>query len=394
LREAAFADACSLRYNAAKDGDLTGGVRMEARKHPRQGERLRALHAYAILDSERERAFDEIVTLAAGICGTPIAVMNLIDSDRQWFKAEVGLGVRETPLATSICAHIILDEDFVEIGDTLLDCRFSDNPLCSGGASLRFYAGALLKTEEGLPIGTLCVIDTVPRALNDTQRQAIRVLAQQVMARLDLRRARIDEEVLRREVDHRVKNSLQSLAALALVEGEAADSEAVRVALARMRGRIGTVASVHEALHRSESGTRVDLGAFVRRIARLLERMAPAGVRLEVDAAGVSTSARQSTAVGILVNELVANAFKHGFAGGARGGVVRLSVRRLADGRVEVTCADSGIGMSPDAEAELGLGMRIVDLVCAQLDCQLEIASGGADGRGVSASFRFRPEAG
>jgi two-component sensor histidine kinase len=364
---------------------------MRAGTHPRQAERLRALHGYGILDTAREAAFDEIVDLAASVCEAPVSVVNLVDADRQWFKAERGLGARESGLDVSICAHIILQDDFAEIRDTLLDARTTDNPVCSGASGIRFYAGALLRTEEGLPIGTLCVLDTVPRDLTEVQRAALQVLARQVMAQIELRRARRDGEVLRQEVDHRVRNSLQQLSALALLENEATENEAAREMLAKMLARIGTVASLHDVLQSTAAGGSVELDAYVRRIADLLRALAPAGVALEVDAAPVKVSARQSSAVGILVNELVANAFKHGFQSPrAAGGTVRLTVCPLPDGHIRIACADTGAGLAPGAERRVGLGMRVVDLVCAQLDGQLEIESGS---RGLRAAIRFRPEA-
>ncbi|MGV3613954.1 MAG: PAS domain-containing protein [Fimbriimonas sp.] len=161
---------------------------MRASLHRNESERLAALRAYGVLDTPRERDFDEIVALVAQICGTPIAVVNLVDEERQWFKAEIGLGVRETPLDTSLCAHAILERDLVEIPDTLLDPRFQTNPLVTGTPHLRFYAGALLESPDGLPIGTLCVLDHAPRQLTDLQRQALRVFARQVMTQLEVRR--------------------------------------------------------------------------------------------------------------------------------------------------------------------------------------------------------------
>ncbi len=155
----------------------------------RETRRLQALHRYDILDTPREAAFDEIAQLAAEICGTPIAVVNLIDEGRQFFKAEVGLGVRETPLETSFCAKAILEDDFLLVPDATTDARFLGNPLVTGEPGLRFYAGALLKTAEGLPIGTLCVLDTAPKALTAMQQRTLQVLARQVMNQLDLRLA-------------------------------------------------------------------------------------------------------------------------------------------------------------------------------------------------------------
>ena len=156
-----------------------------------EADRLRALRAYDILDTEPEAAFDEVVALAARLCEAPICVINLIDEGRQWFKAEVGLGVRETPLDTSFCAHALLQQDGMVVPNAAEDERFACNPLVTGEPHLRFYAGALLKTAEGLPIGTLCVLDTKPRpeGLTDLQMDALRVLASQVMNQLELRRA-------------------------------------------------------------------------------------------------------------------------------------------------------------------------------------------------------------
>jgi GAF domain-containing protein len=155
----------------------------------REARRLEALRRYDILDTPREAAFDEIAALAAEICGTPIGVVNLIDEGRQFFKAEVGLGVRETPLETSFCAKAILEDDFLLVPDATLDPRFDCNPLVTGEPGLRFYAGALLKTTDGLAIGTLCVLDTQAKALTPLQQRTLQVLARQVMSQLELRLA-------------------------------------------------------------------------------------------------------------------------------------------------------------------------------------------------------------
>ena len=156
-----------------------------------EAERLNALQAYGILDTEPEQAFDDIVRLASRICDAPIAVVNLIDEGRQWFKAETGLGVRETPLDTSFCAHALLQEDGMVIPDATRDARFEGNPLVTGEAGLRFYAGRLLKSADGHALGTLCVLDTQARSggLTPLQAETLDVLASQVMAQLELRRA-------------------------------------------------------------------------------------------------------------------------------------------------------------------------------------------------------------
>ena len=155
-----------------------------------EGERLAALHAYGLLDTPREAEFDDIVRLAADVFDAPIAVVNLIADDRQWFKAEVGIGVDSLPLDVSICAHAILQPGVFIVPDTTLDERFAQNPLVTGDPGLRFYAGALLETPEGLPLGTVCVLDTQPRprGITDRQRLTLELLARQVMTQLQLRR--------------------------------------------------------------------------------------------------------------------------------------------------------------------------------------------------------------
>ena len=155
-----------------------------------EGDRLAALASYAILDTSPEEAFDDIVMLASQLLEAPIVAVNLIAEGRQWFKSELGLGVREMPLDDSICKVAILQQDRMVIPDTLEDPRFACNPLVTSQPGLRFYAGELLKTPDGLPLGTLCVLDTKPRSagLTPLQEFTLKTLAQQVLTQLELRK--------------------------------------------------------------------------------------------------------------------------------------------------------------------------------------------------------------
>jgi phosphoserine phosphatase RsbU/P len=178
---------------------------VKAELHFAETQRLAALRGYDILDTPREAEFDDIVEVVSAICETPISVINLIDAGRQWFKAEVGLGVRETPIDSSLCAHAILQPDLFVVPDTTKDARFCDNPLVTGEPRLRFYAGALLETPDGLPLGTICVLDYVPRDLNEKQRALLRLMARQIMKLLDLRRLNARERELRLEAEALVR---------------------------------------------------------------------------------------------------------------------------------------------------------------------------------------------
>ncbi len=151
--------------------------------------RLAALKSYGILDTPAEQDFDDLCQLAALLCHAPIALVSFIDAGRQWVKSEVGAGgVRELPLDTSLCRHALFEEEMLVVPDTLQDPRFRDNPLCTDGPKVRFYAGAVLRSPEGFALGTLCVIDQQPRELGTAQLQALRTLARQLMTMLELRR--------------------------------------------------------------------------------------------------------------------------------------------------------------------------------------------------------------
>jgi two-component system NtrC family sensor kinase len=150
--------------------------------------RLAALDRYAILDTDPEQSFDDLVILASYICKTPIALLSLLDDHRQWFKSTVGVQVRETPLEMSICAHAIKQEDLFIVPDTLQDARFRENPMVVGEPHIRFYAGAPLINEDGFALGTLCVLDRQPRELDLEQKQALKSLRQLALKQMELRR--------------------------------------------------------------------------------------------------------------------------------------------------------------------------------------------------------------
>jgi GAF domain-containing protein len=195
---------------------------ISARKPTNESERLNALRGYELLDTESEAAFDAMTRLAATLCRVPIALVSLIDENRQWFKSQCGLpGVSSTGLDVSFCGHAILQNGIFEVPDALEDPRFADNPLVTGEPHVRFYAGMPLIEPGGMPLGTLCVIDRKPRKLTKRQRLQLEDLAQSVVGLIlmRIRRSELDEYRLARvENDRacsRLKNHAEQLKRLA-----------------------------------------------------------------------------------------------------------------------------------------------------------------------------------
>lgn len=293
-------------------------------------ERIAALRSYDILDTPPEPDFDDVVRLVADICEAPRAAINLIDESRQWFKAEVGLGTREMPIDVSICAEVVLNPGLTIIRDVTKDPRLASNPLVTGHPHIRFYAGVLLETSEGFPLGTLCVLDDDVRDLSALQIFALQTLARQVMSLLELRRALMQRDralaarnhaeerqtLLTRELHHRVKNTL------ATVQAVAASTARSAMRLDQFQhafsGRIASLARTHAILTEDERQAaslldllRMELAGFAATSSR----------RVALDGPPVMLRSEVAIPLGMAIHELTSNSVKHGSLSAERGSV-------------------------------------------------------------------------
>ncbi len=185
---------------------------MSARTPQHEKKRLNVLWQYEVLDTVPEELFDDLTELAARICEAPIALISLVDEQRQWFKSKVGLPVNETSRDISFCAHAIRQSGLFIVPDATKDPRFAQNPLVKSEPKVRFYAGAPLITPDGYALGTLCVIDKVPRQLRADQKQALTILARHVVSQLELRRRSRELAAVRQEHD-KLRNQAHKLQA-------------------------------------------------------------------------------------------------------------------------------------------------------------------------------------
>jgi two-component sensor histidine kinase len=347
-------------------------------------QRLATLRAYAILDTPPEPDFDDIAQLAAHICGTPVAAISLVEDRRQWFKAEVGLGVRETPIEVSFCARAALRPGLTIIPDASADPRFSGNPLVAGHPHLRFYAGARLDTPDGLPLGTLCVLDYVPRDLWPEQKAGLTALARQVVAQLELRqalaardealaagrRAEARQALLVRELHHRTRNQLAVLQSL--LGATARASRSIGEFYASFSGRITSMARTQALLTEDEWQT-----ASLRDL--VLNELAPhadeESGRIVLSGPELHLAANLAVPLSMALHELATNAARHG-ALSQQGGWVEVAWEERHEGQGRVLRLDwQEHGSAPSAKpAREGVGQKVQRMLELQCEARVQAA--------------------
>ncbi|WP_051329116.1 sensor histidine kinase [Geminicoccus roseus] len=344
--------------------------------------RLEALRALRILDTAPEAAFDDLTRVASRICGMPIALVTLVDERRQWFKSEIGLGMSETGLDRSVCVHAIREPDILVVPDLTADPRFRDNPLVTGMPHLRFYAGVPLRTGTGLTLGTLCVLDTRPNSLDEHQLDTLRVLGRQVMNLLDLRRANaaLDQAVAERdqadkdntallhELQHRFKNSLQTIDSLISLQSRREATPEGRNAITRMRDRLRPLYLIQDRQQPVRMGS-VDVRAYLHDIVRCVGDLHRSrGVQADVveHLVDLEVPREKALPLGLVVSEFVDNSFRHAIPSGGK--KVAIELERHDAGKVRLTLADDGPGFASAPQLpNTGLGLQLITALSGQI---------------------------
>jgi anti-sigma regulatory factor (Ser/Thr protein kinase) len=290
-----------------------------------ESDRLAALERYRILDTEPERAFDDLTMLASHICGTPMALITLVDADRQWFKSRIGITASETSRTISFCAYAIQQHDLFIIPDARTDARLRDNPLVTGDPHIRFYAGAPLVTPDGHALGTLCVVDRVTRTLTAEQVEALDALRRQVQSQLELRRHVIELERALAERDEAQRK--QS----ALIEDLRTSHDNVR----RLSAMIPFCSTCQFTMTIPANPSAIP--ALTDGVTQVLQEK--------------HWSDKDIMAVELALQEAVANAIRHG-CGGDSSKELQCSVTCDAAGEVVITVRDPGAGFDHTTVAD------------------------------------------
>ena len=345
--------------------------------------RLAAVRRYDILDTPPDGAFDRITAIAARRFDVPIAIISIVDEDRIWFKSHHGLAVTEVARETGLCASAILSAEPHLLSDATVDPRSLANPLVAGDFGLRFYTGVPLQTSDGHNLGTLCVIDKVARPIDQAQIEDLKDLASVVMdqmeLRLEARRALAQSQLMAREIDHRVMNSLQFVSGILSMQSRAAEA-ASAAHLESAANRVLAVARVHRHFY-SEGGEEASFMTFLSGLCADLSGLLARPIVFTGDEATVPSEGIQ--ALGLIVNELVTNAAKHG-AG-------RIDVSYRAQDRTHrLSVCDEGEGLPVgfDPRKAAGLGMKVVNALAKQMDGRLTTGP-GPNGRGTCFTLSF-----
>ncbi len=248
---------------------------MKPRTPQSEVERIRTLEEYRILDTPPEPEFDALTELASSILGVPIALVSLVDRDRQWFKSKVGLSVSETAREVSFCGHAILEPDVFVVEDAGEDERFQDNPLVKDDPRIRFYAGAPLRAPNGEAIGTLCVIDRKPQKIDATRRRALRTLADMVVTQLELKRKNRELTAALATIEQQRSGLIHNSKMSALGEMAGGMAHEINNPLTIISGHASRIAMLLESAETPDRNARVEsavagIGKGVERISTII----------------------------------------------------------------------------------------------------------------------------
>ena len=348
-------------------------------KPTNEAERIKDLLSADILDTPSDQDYDHLVQLAVSLLKVPIAIVSLVDVNRQWFKSCIGLpeGVSETPRDISFCGHAInTPDDIFIVPDATKDERFFDNPLVTGDLGVVFYAGAPLISSRGNALGTLCIIDTKERTLTSEQVEQLKILAHQVSKLIELRIYNIELDkslnekvVLLKEIHHRVKNNLQLVSSMLNIQASSFNNEELSNAIMLSQNRIKSIALIHEQLYQSNTLSEINLSIYLHQLIQdKKSEFYNQNIQINHDVTEKIVTIDQVLPIGLIINELVINSIKHA-CNGKDECIINLIISSSDNKNFKLLYNDNGPGLSEEDQENTnkGIGMILIESLTEQL---------------------------
>ena len=339
--------------------------------------RIEVLKSYEILDSPSDDDYNSITFLASEIFNAPISLISLVDEERQWFKSKIGLDISETERDISFCTHAIHTSDEVYvIEDARKNPMFQNNPLVTGKPDIVFYAGAPLVDSDGYVIGTLCIIDTKERSFSTQEAQKLKILANQVMKLLDLRKKNNhlkilnnEKTILLKEIQHRVKNNLQLISSLISLQISKLSDKNLSDSFNICLNRIMAISNIHQNIYLESARERVNFKIYITDLLNSFEIAHSSVKNIQNEIEDITLGLDIAVPLSLITSEILTNTFKHAFTD-SQEKHVQIVFQKKENDQLELIIKDSGVGFNTTEKWETSdsLGFEIIKTLIDQIN--------------------------
>ena len=339
--------------------------------------RLEVLNSYEILDSPPEDDYNSITFLASEIFNTPIALISPVDEERQWFKSKIGLNISETERSISFCTNAIhTSEEVYVVEDARKNPIFENNPLVTGQPEIVFYAGAPLVDPVGYALGTLCVIDTKERSFSDKEASQLKILANQVMKLMDLRKKNnylkiINNEktILLKEIQHRVKNNLQLISSLINLQISKISDPYLSASFNICLNRIMAISNIHQNIYLESARESVNFKIYLNDLLNSFEIAHSSSKNIQNEIEDIILGLDIAVPLSLITSEIITNTFKHAFSE-TQEKKIQILFQKKENGLLEMSIQDNGIGFNTKEKWETSnsLGFEIIKTLTEQIN--------------------------
>ncbi|MEY3199245.1 MAG: hypothetical protein RJA13_1203 [Bacteroidota bacterium] len=339
--------------------------------------RLEVLKSYGILDSPPEEDYNSLTFLASEIFNVPISLISLVDEERQWFKSKIGLNIPETERDISFCTHAIhTSEEVYVVENARKNPLFQNSPLVTGEPDIVFYAGAPLVDSDGYVIGTLCIIDTKERSFSTQEAQKLKILANQVMRLLDLRKKNDhlkiisnEKSILLKEIQHRVKNNLQLISSLISLQISKISDPYLSDAFNICLNRIMAISHIHQSIYMESARESVNFKIYLNDLLNSFEIAHSSSKNIQNEIEEIILGLDIAVPLSLITSEIITNTFKHAFSE-TQEKKIQILFQKKENGLLEMIIQDNGVGFNTKEKWETSnsLGFEIIKTLSEQIN--------------------------